>query len=118
MLRNEQIGMGDPWGNALVFQGRRAQRGFGFGSFLSSIGRFALPIVKNIGKKVFKQAVEIGKDVIVHGKSPKESLKSRGKDLVKDILTTDQQKGSGLQHRRKRKRLNAKWISTKRTRRV
>lgn len=112
LLRQEQSGRGDPWENGnIIFQGRRGQRGFGFGSFLSSIGRFALPFVKSIGKKAFKQVVEVGKDVIVHGKKPKEALKERGKALVKDILTTGQT-GSGLRSSRKRKR-SSQWISSK-----
>lgn len=87
-----------PWENGeIIFQGRRAQRGFGFfGSFLGNIGRVALPLVKKIGKqvgsKILKQAVEVGKDVIFEGKRPKDALKQRGKELVKQVLT---QKGSG-----------------------
>ena len=112
LLRQEQSG--GSWENGpIVFRGRKGQRGFGFGSFLSSVGRFALPFVKNIGKKVFKHAVEVGKDVIIHGKKPKEALKTRGKALVSDILTQGQS-GSGLRSSRKRcKRTSTKWISNK-----
>lgn len=117
LLRQEQTG--GSWENGgLVFRGRKGQRGFGFGSFLSSVGRFALPLVKSIGKKVFKHAVDVGKDVILHGKQPKEALKTRGRELVSDILTPNQT-GSGLRERRKRqKKTTTKWISNKYPRRA
>lgn len=112
LLRQEQVG--GSWENGgLVFRGRKGQRGFGFGSFLSSVGRFALPFIKNIGKKVFKHAVDVGKDVILHGKKPKESLQTRGKELVSDILTPSQS-GSGLRANKKRKKkTTTQWISNK-----
>ena len=85
-----------PWENGeVIFQGRRAQRGFGFfGSFLGNIGRVALPLVKRIGKqvgsKLLKQAVAVGKDVIFEGKRPREALKQRGKELIRDVLSGSQ----------------------------
>jgi len=104
-LLRQQEGRGMPWENGeMIFQGRRAQRGFGFfGSFLGNIGKIALPIVKRVGKQVLKQAVEIGKDVILEGKKPKEALKQRGKELIRDVIS-GVQTGSG--RRRKRKGLS------------
>lgn len=110
-LLRQQIGRGNPWENAGgLFQGRKAQRGFGFGSLLSSVGKLVLPLVKNFGKKALKQglkqAIAVGKDIVLEGKKPKEALKTRGKALVTNLL---QQTGSG----RKRK---AKWTSKKQLR--
>lgn len=115
LLRQEQVG--GSWENApIVFSGRKGQRGFGFGSILKSIGRLVLPFAKNIGRKVASQALEVGKDVLLHGKAPKEALKTRGKALITDVLG---QSGSGLHTSRKRnKKTSTKWISNKRVKKA
>lgn len=115
-----QTGAGGPWENTpIIFHGKRGQRGFGFfGSFLSGLGKIALPIAKKFGKKVLKQAVAVGKDVLIEGKRPREALKQRGKELITSALTG--QLGSGLKKRRKRKpqtSLGETWILPKRARR-
>lgn len=113
LLRYEQSGHGEPWQTGVIFQGRRAQRGFGFGSFLASAARLALPFVKKIGKQVLTQAIEGGKDVILGGKKPREVLKSRGKQILGNLLQG--QTGSGLKRKRGKTEI---WTSRKRTRRL
>jgi len=83
-LLRQQEGRGIPWENGeMIYQGRRAQRGFGFfGDFFGSVGKAALPLVKKVGKQVLGQALAVGKDVLLEGKSPREALKERGKELL------------------------------------
>lgn len=98
LLRTQNGWGNSPWENGFIFSGRKAQRGFGFGSFLKSVGKIALPLVKTLGKSVLKTALGVGQDIL-EGKKVKESLKTRGKGLVKDTLKRAggnlQQSGSG-----------------------
>ena len=112
LLRQEQAG--GSWENVpIVFSGRRGQRGFGFGSFIKSIGKFILPVAKTIGRKVATQALEVGKDIILKGHDPKEALKTRGKALIKNVLS---QQGLGL--RKRKLKTTSEWISNKRQRKL
>lgn len=100
-----QRGRGYPWGNhSQIYRGRRAQRGFGlFGSvfkLLKSVARplvrAILPVAKSIGKKATKQAFEVGKDILIEGKKPREVFKRRGKQLLSEVVQGDiLQKGRG-----------------------
>lgn len=73
-----QLGGGFP-----VFQGSRRQIG---GSFLSSLARFALPILKFLGKKVVGVASNVASDVIDKKISLRESIPKRAKEGVMDTL--------------------------------
>lgn len=108
-----QGGQGLPWENAgAIFRGRRGQRGFGlFGTVFNVLKRVArpiakslLPVAKSVGKKVARQAWEVGKDILFEGVKPKEALKSRGKQLLTDVIRTDisGQRGSGRKRPRKK----------------
>lgn len=79
------VGAGFP-----VFSGSRRQRG---GSIFGSIQRTVLPIIKNIGKKVFKKAVgqaaSVGRDVvgdILRFRNPKQTLITRGRQAAQELL--------------------------------
>lgn len=106
-LLRHQTGAGEPWGN-VVFRARRGQRGFGFGSFLSSIARIILPTVKKFGKKALKAAVgaalDTGRDILIDRKDPKTVLKTRGRQLATKYLQDITQKGEGRTRRTTRRR--------------
>lgn len=87
LLRQTQSGTGTPWENSIVFHGRRGQRGFGFGSFLSTIGKAILPIAKTLGKKVVRSALKTGSDIIINQKRPSEALAQRGRELLGEVLS-------------------------------
>ena len=75
-------------GNIAGFRGTRMQRGYGIGGIFRSLARFAMPLFKksaeSVGKRALKAATEVGKDVL-DGKSFKESTKSRGREVFKDL---------------------------------
>lgn len=73
-----------PWGG-IVYQGRRGQRGFGFG-IKGILGKFVLPIVKDVGNKLLKSVLKGGQEILMEKKDPKSVLKARGKELLKGIL--------------------------------
>ncbi len=64
------------------------QRGYGIGGIFRSLARFAMPLFKksaeSVGKPALKVATEVGRDVL-DGKSFKESAKSRGREVFKDL---------------------------------
>ena len=116
LLRQEQVG--GSWENVpVVFSGRKVQCGFGFGSLLKSLGHLVLPFAKTVGRKIDTQALEVGKDVLVHERAPKEALKKRRRALISDVFN---QTGSGLHTSRKRNKKTplTKWISNKRMKRA
>ena len=82
-----------------VFQGTRRQVG---GSFLSSLARFALPVLKFLGKKVLGVAGNVASDVIDKKMSLRESGPQRAKEGVMTTIQ-DVRKQTGL-GRRKRTR--------------
>ena len=75
-------------GNIAGFRGTRMQRGYGIGGIFRSLARFAMPLFKksaeSVGKRALKAATEVGRDVL-DGKSFKESTKSRGREVFKDL---------------------------------
>ena len=101
LLRHQIGGGGGVW-SAPVYIGRKGQRGFGFGGkFL----KFLLPLAKNLGKKVIGKALEVGKDVLIHKKNPKEAVLSRWREIITDYLEQNTKKQSGA-GKNKRKRLS------------
>jgi hypothetical protein len=128
LLRQNQRGGGRPWESGVVFRGRRGQRGFGFGSLFSSIGRAALPVLKSLGKHALKGALDVGKSIFIDKKKPSEVLKSKGKEILSNVFA--EQTGQGRIRRKRPKRqssprpsLNADifdqpWMSTKRRRKA
>lgn len=86
-----------------VFSGTRRQVG---GSFLSGLSRFALPILKFIGSKVFNVAKGVASDVVIDRKPIGQSLKKRTIQEVTDTVSksfssrkrpsTKKQRGRGV----------------------
>lgn len=71
-------------GGALpVFVGTRRQLG---GSFLSSLARFAIPILKFLGRRALGVASNVATDVIDRGIPLKESVPRRAKEGVKRVF--------------------------------
>lgn len=79
-------------GNLPVFMGSRRQVG---GSFLSGLARFALPILKNIGGRLFNVAKNVASDVIIDKKPIRGALKQRGIEEVRNVMT-----GKGIKRKR------------------
>ena len=92
-----QLGGGFP-----VFQGSRRQIG---GSFLSSLARFAIPVLKFLGKKVLGVAGNVASDVIDKKMSFRESVPKRAKEgMMETISDVRKQTGLGKRKQRGRKR--------------
>lgn len=80
----QQVGHGLP-----VFIGTRSQRGRGLGSFLSSVGRMVLPILKTGGKALLREGALTGMQVAqdaLEGRNVKEAFRSRAADAGKRLL--------------------------------
>lgn len=65
--------------------GKRFQRGFGFGGFLSGLFRSALPILKSVGKSALKTGISVAGDVL-EGEKVDSSLKRRGRTAAAGLL--------------------------------
>ncbi len=61
----------------LIYRGGRRQRGYGIGGMFKSLFRSAMPILKEGGKIVAKNAVNYGANVLADV--------SRGEDVVKSL---------------------------------
>ena len=105
-------------GQMPVFHGGHFQRGYGIGSFFSSLARRALPFlqkgVKTVGRAALKTGMNIAGDVLA-GKTLKDSLQSHIQQTAKTLkeqalnhLTS--QTGSGTK-RIKRKKPQKKFSS-------
>ena len=106
-----------------VFHGGQIQRGYGLGSFFSSLARRALPFLKQgartLGRAVLKTGVNVAQDVLA-GKNLKQSARSRigqsAQSLKEQALThLIGQRGSG-QKSLKRKKPQRSVSSTQTTR--
>ena len=90
------------------FSGHYRQRGSGFGSLASGIGRIALPLArkfiipaaKRVGNELLLQSVPELMDVVSRKKSPKQALKNTISNTVK------KQTGGSLALRMRQKRMN------------
>ena len=90
--RPSYVGAGFP-----VYSGSRRQRG---GSILGSIAKFALPMLKNVGRAALGQAVGLAKDVAqdaLSGQNIGEALKRRGVQRLRNTAS------AALGPRRKRR---------------
>jgi hypothetical protein len=102
------------------FSGQRYQRGFGL---LGTVGRFLLPIVKDIATNVAKtagtEALELGKNVLAEsaqGKSVEQAFKTHGKQGLQNIAERLKQCGKGKKRPKKAKRVMV-YVPPKRRRR-
>lgn len=72
------------------FVGLRYQRGgFGLGGLIKGLLRTALPVLKSVGKTVGKKALSAGAEIagdVLRGETLGDSLKSRGRSAVGDLL--------------------------------
>uniref|UniRef100_A0A1I8BSV4 Senescence domain-containing protein n=1 Tax=Meloidogyne hapla TaxID=6305 RepID=A0A1I8BSV4_MELHA len=94
------------------FQGTRYQRGFGV---LGAVGRFLMPIVKNIATSAGQEAVNAGKNIledVSQGRSVSDALKQHGSEGLQKVGKKLQQCGKG-----KRMRKNIQNLITKNNRR-
>jgi hypothetical protein len=81
MYRNQR-GRGMP-----VFVGPYSQRGHGLGGILGSMGKMAMPLLKQVGKHAAKLALSTGANLlgdVFQGRNFKDSLKARGGEAVKN----------------------------------
>lgn len=87
-----------------IFRGTPYQRGYGFGSLFK---RFALPVLKYLGKTALKTGVSVGQDIL-ENKNLKQSIKERGKEGLRSVAQGTLNKASnllnqgGTGHKRKR----------------
>jgi hypothetical protein len=72
-----QYGHGMP-----VFHGVYHQRGHGLGSFLGSLAKKAMPLLKEVGRRVLGTGLQIAEDV-TKGRNIKQSIQHRAKDAAK-----------------------------------
>jgi len=94
-----QLGGGFP-----VFQGSRRQIG---GSFLSSLARFAIPVLKFLGRKVLGVAGNVASDVINRKMSFRDSVPKRAKEGIMETLH-GVQSGRGQKRKRPQKLVMSK----------
>ena len=92
-----QVGGGLNW-----FQGQRYMRGYGV---LGSIGRFLLPIAKNLASSVGTEGVEAGTRIlkdVSEGKNLSESLKEHSMKGIKNLGEKMKQCGKGRKRRQRK----------------
>ena len=85
--------------DAKYFVGQRYMRGYGF---LGSIGKFLLPIAKNLASSVGAEGVEAGTRVlkdVSEGKTFTDALKEHGQQGIKNLAEKMKQCGKGAEHR-------------------
>ncbi|CAK5014365.1 unnamed protein product [Meloidogyne enterolobii] len=86
------------------FQGTRYQRGFGV---LGTVGRFLMPIVKNLATSAGQEAVNVGKNVlddVSQGRSVSESLKKHSSEGLQKVGKKLQQCGKGKRKRKSKQK--------------
>lgn len=99
-----QVGMGMP-----VFAGARRPGGMVGGGFFSTLARFAVPLLKNIGGRALRVAARTATDVLDRQQPWKQSLVNNTLDEVKTFVLPSSSSGinkEGAGIRRKRHHLN------------
>lgn len=94
-------------GNGRYFAGVRYQRGFGL---LGTVGRFLMPIVRNIGTSAAHEALEAGKNIlqdVSQGKTVHEAIAEHGKAGLKNVAGRLQQCGKGKRRTKVRRKKQA-----------
>uniref|UniRef100_A0A1I8BJI2 Uncharacterized protein n=1 Tax=Meloidogyne hapla TaxID=6305 RepID=A0A1I8BJI2_MELHA len=87
------------------FQGTRYQRGFGL---FGTVGRFLMPIVKNLATSAGQEAVNAGKNIledVSQGRSVSEALKQHGSEGLQKVGKKLQQCGKGKRKRKPKQKL-------------
>ena len=94
------------------FVGTPYQRGTGLGSLFKGLFRAILPIAKNVGKSVGRQALRTGTEIagdVLAGKSIKEAAQRRGKVGASKLLN----KASKNISRRPKKKQNGRGLGVR-----
>ena len=102
-------------GHLPAFNGAIMQRGYGLGSFLKGLYRWAVPHlhsgVKALGKQALKEGVGVAQDVL-NGESVGDSLMKRGKKAIGSISNdTQNAPQAGGEKKTKKRKSKAKPIS-------
>ena len=95
-------------GGARYFQGQRYMRGYGI---LGNIGKFLLPIAKNLATSVGSEGIEAGSKVlkdVTEGKNLTEALKEHSKKGLENLGEKLKQCGKGQNGGAKKKRKKKK----------
>jgi hypothetical protein len=110
---SSQAGLGSGVGGSITpFSGPRFQRGYGWGSFFSSLFRSATPVLRRglltAGRELLKTGAVVADDVI-NGRSIKDSAHERFSHIVQDlagraVLSLRKQLGGTLIYKRRRRR--------------
>ena len=104
-----------------VYQGVPRQQGYGLGSVFKSAMKTATPFLKPVVKssleslknQTLKQGVAAARDIFIKGKRPRQVIKTRGKQALKN-LGLDVLKS--LQHINKKKSVKPRQSSNRRGR--
>ena len=93
-------------GHLPSFHGGMVQHGYGLGSFLKGIYRWAVPHIssgiKTVGRHALKQGVGVAQDVL-DGESIGDSLTHRGKKAIGSLISQNATQKGGGKKRIKRK---------------
>jgi len=84
-------------GHLPAFHGGRVQSGYGLGSILKGIYRWAVPHLKTVGKTVVTEGLGVAQDAL-NGEKIGEALQKRGGKVLTSLATqnaSQQQKGDG-----------------------
>jgi hypothetical protein len=90
------------------FTGTRYQRGFGI---MGTVGRFLLPIVRNLATTAGNEAVNVGQKMlegVSQGQSVQEALKTHGTQGLQNMAEKLRQCGKGKKPQRRRQKQPAK----------
>ena len=95
---------GNGFSDIEIYRGTPYQRGYGFGSIFK---RFALPVLKFLGKHALKTGLNVGQDILDR-KNLKKSFKDRGKEGLRTVAQEGlnkanqllTQRGTGLKRER------------------
>lgn len=91
-------------GGAKYFQGQRYMRGYGI---LGNIGKFLLPIAKNLATSVGSEGIEAGSKVlkdVTEGKNLTDALKEHSKKGLENLAEKIKQCGKGQKGGAKKKK--------------
>ena len=100
-------------GQLPAFHGGMVQRGYGLGSFLKGLYRWAVPHLnsglKTVGKHALKEGLGVAQDVL-NGEAVGDSLTKRGKKAINSLTSQNAPQGGGGRKGIKRKK-SAKAVS-------
>jgi hypothetical protein len=109
---------GSGFSDLTVFKGQPYQRGYGLGSVFK---RFGIPILKFLGKQLFKTGVNVGNDIL-SGSDVRASFKAHGrkglrtaaKEGLGKLSELVDQTGAGIRKRKRKTKIKTKTKKSKR----